>query len=320
VCAVAAALVCGCDAADALFVGSDSTPDGGAGLLDATSGAGSRLSVSIATDVADGCSGACVVLTASVTGGLPPYAYQWSPSVNADGGVAEVCPTVPTDYTVTVNAGSTRAGELPTPGSTASASVTITPGPGCAGSVDAGSLVYWATWQSVDAGAVYGTLSPPSGTIEVVYTGYLHGAQTTTGDDDFTPSATFTSATVANPPPGPGMIELSGESTQTDTLTFSRPVDHPVLAIYELGTGYAGNTASLLFGAPVAVLSSGLNAGGAQYFGNETLTLVDGGVSGTGGNGVVELGGTFSTLHWPNPSDTPYASFTGLTVGVRAQR
>jgi hypothetical protein len=186
---------------------------------------------------------------------------------------------------------------------------------------DAGGLVYWADWQSVDGGTVSGTLSPPAGPIQVVYSGDLYGAQTTTGDDDFTPGATFTSATVPDPPPGPGMIEVSGGSTQTDTLTFSEPVTNPVIAIYNLGTAFAEESASLVFSAPFAVLSSGLNAaGGGSYWGNEVFVVVDGGVSGVGANGVVELEGTFSSVQWINPNDTPYASYTGLTVGIRAQR
>jgi hypothetical protein len=187
------------------------------------------------------------------------------------------------------------------------------------GAGDAGAFVYWTEWQSVDAGTVSGIVSLPSGAIRVVYSGDLHGAQTTTGTDEFTPGATFTSATVADPPPGPGMIEVSGESTQIDAVTFSEPVSNPVLAVYNLGTGFAEESASLLFDVPVTVLSSGLNAGGVMYFGNEMLVAVDGGVSGVGGNGVVELEGTFSTIAWTNPNDTPYASYTGLTVGLRAQ-
>jgi hypothetical protein len=188
---------------------------------------------------------------------------------------------------------------------------------------DAGSFVYWAEWQDVDGGWMSGVLSPPSGTIRVVYTGPLAGSQTTTGDNDFTPSSTFTSATVADPPPGPGMIEVSGGVTATtppDTLTFSEPVTNPVLAIYDLGMGYALDSASLVFDAPFAVLSSGPNAGGVTYFGGETLVPVDGGVSGSGSNGVVELEGKFTTIRWPNPNETMYATFTGITVGIRTQR
>ena len=185
------------------------------------------------------------------------------------------------------------------------------------------SFVYWADWQSVDGGAVFGTLSPPSGVIQLVYSGNLYGAQTTMGTDEFAPASTFTSATVPNAPSGPGMIEVSGPvssgATPTDLVTFSEPVTNPVMAIYNLGTGYGNESASILFSAPFVVLSSGLNAAGNGLFGNETLALVDGGVSGIGSNGVVELEGTFSTIQWTNPNDIPYASYTGLTVGIRGK-
>jgi hypothetical protein len=233
----------------------------------------------------------------------------------------------PTSYALNVGSDLPPEGGAPALDSTADSPPPMrTSGPGVIdaahpdlGAGDAGAFVYWAEWQSVDAGTVSGTVSLPSGAIQVVYSGDLHGAQTTTGTDEFTPSATFTSATVADPPPGPGMIEVSGESTQIDTVTFSEPVSNPVLAVYNLGTGFAEESASLLFDVPVTVLSSGLNAGGAMYFGNEMLVAVDGGVSGVGGNGLVELEGTFSTIAWTNPNDTPYASYTGLTVGVRMQ-
>ena len=330
---VAALFACGCDDANALLVGSDVRSEGdAASAFDATTRTtASTLTVAIAEDVPDACGGGCVVLTARATGGLAPYTYRWSPSLAADGGVAEACPTAATRYTVTVTDSATHAvGEVPTSGATASASVTIDPSRACGSAGDAGPFVYWAEWQSVDAGTMSGVLAPPSGTIQVVYTGELSGSQTTTGTNEFMPSSTFTSATVADPPPGPGMIEVGvGLDTATgpDTLTFSKPVTNPVLAIYNLGTIYTSQAASLVFGVPFTVLSSGLNAGGAAIipgsdaalFGNEMLTSVDGGVSGIGSNGLVELEGTFSTIQWTNPSDLAYAGFTGITVGIRAQ-
>jgi hypothetical protein len=241
--------------------------------------------------------------------------------VEGDGGAAEVCPGTPTKITLTVTDSSGRSdGELTTARMTASATVDVSVPPACAsdaGPPDAASWVYWADWEDVDAAALTGTLSPPSGAIQVVYSGPLAGSQTTTGADDFLPVSTFTSGTVADPPPGPGMLEVSGGAAAT--LTFSQPVTDPVIAIYSLGVGYANQAASLLVDASVTVLSSGANIGGTGFWGDETLTLADGGVSGIEGNGVIELEGTFSTIEWTNPSDIPYASFTGLTVGVRTQ-
>jgi hypothetical protein len=192
-------------------------------------------------------------------------------------------------------------------------------GPPGLSSGDAAALVYWADWQVADAGVVSGVVALPSGAVTVVYSGPLFGVQTDAGDVDFEPPTTFTSATVANPPPGPGILEFSGDETGTGTITFSAPIERPLLAIYNLGTGFAGQSASLGVDAPFTILSSGLNAAGANLFGNETLTVTDAGVSGVGANGVVELEGTFSVIHWNSPNDIPYASWTGVTVGARAQ-
>jgi hypothetical protein len=318
---IAVVVACGCDAT-ALFVGNDQRLEGGAGsALDGTTGSGgSLLTVSVAEEAPDACGGACVVLTARVTGGVAPYAYQWSPTLNSDGGVAEACPAGATKYTVTVTDSSGgKSGEFPVPGATAAAAVTVDGADACAGAMDSASFVYWADWQSADAGTAAGTLSPPSGTIQIVYTGELSGAQTASGTDAFTPSSTFTSPTVSDAPPGPGMLEVSGGPAQTDTVTFSEPVTNPVVAIYKLGTGYASETASMFFNAPVTILSSGLNGDGPMYFGNEMLLPVDGGVSGVGSNGVVELEGKFTTIQWTNPNDTQYLGYTGLTVGIRRE-
>jgi hypothetical protein len=322
---IAALVACGCDAAGSSYVldvGKDTVTDGGgASVLDGTMASAAALNVSVAEDLPDACGGACVELTVLVTGGTTPYSYRWTPSLVGDGGVAVACPNVATTYTVTVTDSSgVESGEFPVPGATGSTSIDVDPVPACEAGVEVASFVYWADWQSTDAGTAAGTLSPPSGTIQIVYSGDLAGAQTSTGTDMFTPSSTFTCATVADAPPGPGMIEVSGNSEGTDSVTFSEPVTNPVLAIYNLGTGFASESASMFFNVPFTILSSGLNGAGLMYFGNEMLLPLDGGVSGVGSNGVVELEGTFSTIQWTNPNDTPYASYTGITVGVRAQR
>jgi hypothetical protein len=316
-----ALLASGCDDA-ALDIGTDLVADGGAAVsFDAAADRtlAPSLTVAITGEQPDGCGGPCVDLTARASGGVAPYSYRWSPGTAADGGVAQVCPPAAATYTVTVTDSSGRgSGEISSGSSSATATVTVGAPSGC-GDASSGSgpfMVYWASWQDVDGSSITGLISPPSGPIQVVYEGPLAGAQTTNGDDDFIPAATFTSATVPNAPPGPSMIEVAGANPAT--LTFSSNVTDPLVAIYSLGTGYANQASSLLVDASLRVLSSGPNAGGVGYWGDGGLTLVEGGVSGIDGNGVVELEGTFQAIQWTNPADIPFASFTGLTVGVRA--
>jgi hypothetical protein len=290
---------------------------------DATVGAqGGALAVTLAVDGGGPCGVPCVTLRAQATGGVPPYAYVWDPGIEADGGVAEACSTTATSYTVSVTDSSGHTGEVPTRGATVSATVSVAaplPCGGDGGTIDPASVVYWANWQDVDGGNVYGTISPPSGDIQVTYSGELYGSQIDSGTDEFLPITTFTSTTVANPPPGPGIIKVAGLTSQVDMVTFSSPVTNPLVAIYSLGTSFVNTPVSLLFGAPCTVLSSGPSADVTVLFGDGTLALVDGGVSGIGSSGVVEIEGSYSAIQWINPSDTPYASYTGLTVGIRAQ-
>jgi hypothetical protein len=283
------------------------------------------LAVTASSSAATVCPGQCVDVGASASGGQAPYAYAWDHGLATDGGAARACPSVTTTYTVTASDSSAQnGGELASPTHTGSATVTVVVSPcaadaaappGDSGAMDAGaglrvyqainaawtgitvgvresSTVYWASWTTASSSTVSGVLSPPSGDIAVTFTGAdMFGSQTTTGTNPWTPAATFLSATVPDPPPGPGIVEINGGPGQIDRLAFSRPVTNPLVAIVSLGTGYLGNTVSLDFGAPCTVLSSGPDS----YWptGAGTLTAGDGGVSGDEGSGVVEVQGTF---------------------------
>ncbi len=154
------------------------------------------------------------------------------------------------------------------------------------------TTIYWADWQSAGSGTVAGVLSPPSGPIQVTFSGAdIYGVQTSTGANYWTPASTYISATVANAPPGPGIVEINGGGSQPDALTFSEPVTDPVIAIVSLGTGPVGS-ATLDFGAPFSILSSGIGYQGSGL-GSGLLSATDGGVTGVEGNGVIEVVGTF---------------------------
>jgi hypothetical protein len=325
---VALALSCGSRGQNSLDVGSD---EGGPSLsfgsdLDASGQTAFDAHIEqnhvTVTFVTLGCTGRCADVVAVPTGGHAPYAFKWE-----DGSTSasrQVCPTSSTSYVVAVTDTGT-SGELGRSAETVhvplEAKVIACPDGGTA-PADAGApydagpalllnqtsfqpftgitvgvrqgstTIYWADWQSTGSGTVSGVLSPPSGPIQVTFTGGdIYGAQTSAGTSYWTPAATYISQTVANAPPGPGLIEINGGASQADALTFSEPVTNPVIAIVSLGTGPIGS-ATLNVGAPFSVLSSGIGYQGSGL-GSGLLSAADGGVTGVEGNGVIEVAGTF---------------------------
>jgi hypothetical protein len=301
-----------------LDVGNDDA--GGGGFQGGSGGdaGGGALSVSAGSD-ATVCAGGCVTLTARASGGRAPYRYQWDHGLVPTGSV-RVCPTATTTYTVVAaDSSGQAAGEVQSAGLTGSAHVTVSVAGTCAdgGVADAGGpvgpglqlqqpvnapwtgitvgvreggSVYWADWQTAGTGTLSGVLSPPSGTIDVTFTGAdLYGAQTSSGSNYWTPAATYTSATVPSAPPGPGIIEINGGTM--DSLAFSRPVINPLVAVVSLGTGYLGQTIALNFNAPCTVLSYGTDTWWPT--GDGKLTASGSSVSAIEGSGVVEVAGTF---------------------------
>jgi hypothetical protein len=286
----------------------------GAGTLDVTIAAAGGTTL---------CAGRCVTLTATAAGGEAPYSFQWDPAVPGSGGSVTVCPGVTTAYRVTATDSSARAGELTVPAQTGSTRMTIVVAADCldgAAPVDdagpnggpalwlaqptsaawtgitvgvrQGATVYWASWTSAGTGTASGTLSPPSGAIAVTYTGDLYGSQITGTSDPWTPTSFFTGPTVPDAPPGPGMLEIAGGTSQHDGFTFSEPVTNPLIAITSLGTGWESQSATLIFSAPITVVSA--DAGQSPYFaGTSSILAADGGVSGVEASGVVEVEGTF---------------------------
>jgi hypothetical protein len=294
--------------------------EGGPGFEQSDGGAqGGTLGVAVSPSKVTLCAGECVTLSPTASAGTPPYSYAWDQGLMGNG-PARACPTKTTTYTVTATDSSGQtSGELTTPNATGTRKVTVVVAPcseagvpleagGDAGpglhftqdivapwtgitvGVREGTTVYWANWTSMGTGTVAGVLMPPSGAVQVTYNGELYGAQTTVGSNFYSPTATFVSATVPDPPPGPGIVEISGG--QVDSLAFSPPVTNPLVAIVSLGTGYLTQVVTLDFSAPVTVLSYGADTYDPVA---GTLTVADGGtgVSAVEGSGVVEVEGTF---------------------------
>lgn len=172
------------------------------------------------------------------------------------------------------------------------------------------ATIAWTDWTSVtpgNPGSATGTiaLSPP---LTVSYAGQTNGRLV--NYPSWTPASTFSGGTVSNAPPASdNSVQLSGGVTTTNTISFSSPVDNPVMAIWSLGA--PGAPASFVFNASEPFT---LEAGGpSAEFGGSSLTVSGNSVLGSESDGVIQFNGTFSTLTWTNPQFEFYYAFT---VGV----
>jgi hypothetical protein len=296
----------------------DASSDGGSapsdsGLIHVTVDGASRLAVDI---VLVGCQAGCANVRAVVSGGNPPYTLRWSDGSQAPARM--ICGGADAgSYQVTASDTASSGGEFPHPQETATASLSSA-ALGCGGDAGAqSSTVYWARWSGGDAGAsgnAQATISAPSGDIAVTYAGEMTALQTSTAtllsSNYWTPASTYTSATVANGPPDPGILELTGGTDAACTVTFSRAITNPLMAVFSLGDFSLNTTASYELAEPFVILSTGPGIYGvAGSFTESGQTLV-----GHEGNGVIQLTGTFTSIQFKNPTSE---YFSGITVGVR---
>jgi hypothetical protein len=91
----------------------------------------SGLSLAITPAAPSVCSGECVALAVTASGGRAPYAFAWSPEVAADGGNVTVCPHQTTTYGVNATDSSDSDGELRHAKLSGSADVTVTVDASC---------------------------------------------------------------------------------------------------------------------------------------------------------------------------------------------
>lgn len=264
------------------------------------------------------CAGECADVVAVARGGYAPYAYAWE-----DGSTSpsrRVCPTESTSYRVTVTDTGNSSPEFQRPPQTAEAPLTANvlrcPSPDAG---PAGTFVYWAAWSTVTPGApgsAAGTLSPPGGDVQVSFTGELrNGSQTQSGaTNNWLPVTTFTSATVQNPPPDPGMLQLTGSSL-TQTITFSAKVRDPVVAVWIVGFGSLGVPSTWTFDAAPLVLQFGPSGS----WPTSTLTASGNSITGNEGNGLLQFTGTFTSLSFTVPTPEIFPGFGGFTVGIRGR-
>ncbi len=176
------------------------------------------------------------------------------------------------------------------------------------------------TEANVAGGTASGTITlPDSSTVTVTFAaikqdsspGSLYGAQINdTGTNYWNPSAPYISSEVANAPPTPDILQLSGGQGETYVVTLSAPIKDPIMAIVSLGS--PGTSITYNFDSPFTIVSQG-----AGYFGGSSTALVqlpNNVLQGTEGDGTLQFIGTFSTFSWTVP--TP-ETWHGFTFGIR---
>ncbi len=167
--------------------------------------------------------------------------------------------------------------------------------------------VSWVTWNGagVVQDPVAGAASGSAGSVGISYTGQLDNLFLSY--PSYTPAATWVGGIVGNTPNPNQIIQLTGGTGSTNTITFSKPVTDPVLAIWSLGQG--GTTASFNFDATPTFDAGGPSA----EYGGSPITVSGNDVFGVEGNGSIHFSGTFSSISFTNPV---YENWYGFTVGI----
>ncbi|MBU0545190.1 MAG: PEP-CTERM sorting domain-containing protein [Proteobacteria bacterium] len=146
-----------------------------------------------------------------------------------------------------------------------------------------------------------------STTVYVAYSGSYSFAQLGSGINYWTegnPKPYTGNSVVDNAPTASELIALN--LATTNTVTFSRPVVDPIMAIVSMGQG--GLPVTYDFNAPFIVLSEGRG-----YWGDGTYTLADGDLLiGRELHAAIQFSGTFSQISWSSTSE----NWHGFTFGI----
>lgn len=171
------------------------------------------------------------------------------------------------------------------------------------------SIINWMQWNQVAPGvpgSAIGTNSSAalsltySGEVESLITNYI----------SWQPATTYTGGDISNPPPfDAGAIQLFGGFGVTNTITFSKPVVDPVMAIWSLGDSTNAAEFVFLTARPITI-----EAGGPSLeFGGQSITQTNHTIYGNEGNGTIEFHGLFTQISWYNPV---YEDSYGFTMGA----
>jgi hypothetical protein len=174
------------------------------------------------------------------------------------------------------------------------------------------SLIDWATWGSEVSNPVAGSaIGTTSSGVTIAYAGELESV--VRGYPSFQPTSSFVGGTVGNAPtPSDGVLQLfGGNSGVTDTITFSKAVINPVLAIWSLGSPSVTARFDFTNDEPFTIQAGGANA----EYGGSSIVQAGNSILGTEGNGTIQFNGTFNQISWTNPT---FENWYGITIGVQA--
>lgn len=170
------------------------------------------------------------------------------------------------------------------------------------------STYTYVDWTSSTATTATGSLF---GSITVSYSGEIAFTQTSSGTNFWSPTGTFTTATISNGPPNSDIVAIDGTAT-THTVTFSSPVTDVIMDILSLGQPGLGT--QYIFNQPFSIVQ----IGPSSAFGGGTTTLTQSGNTLTGheGDGVLLFSGPISSITWTGANPEFWNGFTFGALSV----
>jgi hypothetical protein len=185
------------------------------------------------------------------------------------------------------------------------------------------AVVYWTDWTNATVGttdgSAGGTITLPGGTtITVTYSGEVTSeteinGTATSGYPTWLPASTYADgATVQDAPTFRDIIaQNGGAGTGVNTITFSKPITDPVMAIWSLGSGSDDANYTFSGAEPFTIVAGGPS----NEYGGSSIVPNGGADSVTGaeGNGTLQFIGTYSQITFTN---TNFENWYGFTLGV----
>ncbi len=169
--------------------------------------------------------------------------------------------------------------------------------------------VDWTVAQNGKPGFAAGEVKVGTKIIKVQYSGDVLFGQTNEGTDYWQPSEPYLSALVGNAPPNAELITLTGGTSIQNTLTFSTPINNPVIAW--VGLGKSNSVIEYNFDQAFNLISSGTG-----FFGGDTSSLFktfENTLAGKSGHGVIQIPGSVTSISW---NSAKFNSWQGFTVGI----